>query len=240
LVKIVDGSVITASQMLERFLFPPNQQYAPIHKLSGGERRRLFLLYILMQAPNVLILDEPTNDLDVQTLGVLEDYLEDFNGCVIVVSHDRYFLDRTVNTIFALEDSGKIRQYPGNYSVYLDFKKAEEDQAAASAQNAGTASNGKAAGALPRSPENASPTASSPTQTKIRKLSYKEKREYETLEAQIPKFEAEKADIEKMLYHNPPSGFSEVQRLSERLGELTIAIDTATERWLELAELIES
>ncbi len=237
LVKIVDGSVITASQMLERFLFPPNQQYAPIHKLSGGERRRLFLLYILMQAPNVLILDEPTNDLDVQTLGVLEDYLEDFNGCVIVVSHDRYFLDRTVNTIFALEDSGKIRQYPGNYSVYLDFKKAEEDQAAASAQNARTASNGKAAGAMPRSPESASPTASAPAQTKIRKLSYKEKCEYETLESQIPKFEAEKADIEKTLYHNPPSGFSEVQRLSERLGELTIAIDTATERWMELAEL---
>ncbi|MFM6471955.1 MAG: ATP-binding cassette domain-containing protein, partial [Dolichospermum sp.] len=100
-IKISDGTKITASQILERFLFPGNQQYAPIYKLSGGEKRRLFLLRILMSAPNVLILDEPTNDLDVQTLAVLEDYLEDFNGCVIVVSHDRYFLDRTVDTIFA-------------------------------------------------------------------------------------------------------------------------------------------
>lgn len=125
-IEISDGTKITASQMLERFLFPGNQQYAPIHKLSGGEKRRLFLLRILISAPNVLILDEPTNDLDVQTLAVLEDYLEDFNGCVIVVSHDRYFLDRTVDTIFALEEGGGLRQYPGNYSIYLDYKKAEE------------------------------------------------------------------------------------------------------------------
>ncbi|MGA1624245.1 MAG: ABC-F family ATP-binding cassette domain-containing protein, partial [Prochlorothrix sp.] len=122
LVTTADGSVITASQMLERFLFPPSQQYAPIHKLSGGEKRRLFLLEVLMKAPNVLILDEPTNDLDVQTLGVLEEYLEDFNGCVIVVSHDRYFLDRTINTLFAFEDGGQLRQYPGNYSLYLDYQ----------------------------------------------------------------------------------------------------------------------
>ena len=108
-VTIADGSKITASQMLERFLFPPNQQYAPIHKLSGGEKRRLFLLQVLMEAPNVLILDEPTNDLDVQTLAILEDYLEDFNGCAIAVSHDRYFLDRTVDFIFAIESEGKIR-----------------------------------------------------------------------------------------------------------------------------------
>ncbi|MEM9504898.1 MAG: ABC-F family ATP-binding cassette domain-containing protein, partial [Cyanobacteria bacterium P01_E01_bin.43] len=124
LVKTADGSVITASQMLERFLFPPDQQYAPIHKLSGGERRRLFLLQVLLQAPNVLILDEPTNDLDVQTLSVLEEYLEEFNGCVIVVSHDRYFLDRTVQQVFAFEDGGHIRRYPGNYSLYLEQKAA--------------------------------------------------------------------------------------------------------------------
>jgi ATP-binding cassette subfamily F protein uup len=129
LVKTADGTVITASQMLERFLFPGNQQYAPISKLSGGEKRRLFLLRVLMSAPNVLILDEPTNDLDVQTLSVLEEYLEDFNGCVIAVSHDRYFLDRTVEKIFALEPGGNLRQYPGNYSVYLDYKQAEEAQA---------------------------------------------------------------------------------------------------------------
>jgi ATP-binding cassette subfamily F protein uup len=126
LVQTADGEIITASQMLEKFLFPPNQQYAPISKLSGGEKRRLFLLKVLMSAPNVLILDEPTNDLDVQTLAVLEDYLEDFNGCVIVVSHDRYFLDRTIDMVFALEPGGNLRLYPGNYSVYLDYKKAEE------------------------------------------------------------------------------------------------------------------
>ncbi|MFS8119638.1 MAG: ABC-F family ATP-binding cassette domain-containing protein, partial [Microcoleus sp.] len=126
LVKTSDGEIITASQMLEKFLFPPIQQYAPISKLSGGEKRRLFLLKVLMSAPNVLILDEPTNDLDVQTLAVLEDYLEDFNGCVIVVSHDRYFLDRTIDMVFALEPGGNLRLYPGNYSVYLDHKKAEE------------------------------------------------------------------------------------------------------------------
>lgn len=128
LVKTSDGSVITASQMLERFLFYGNQQYAPINKLSGGEKRRLFLLKVLMAAPNVLILDEPTNDLDVQTLAVLEEYLEDFNGCVIVVSHDRYFLDRTVDMVFSFEAEGEVRLYPGNYSIYLEHKKMRQSR----------------------------------------------------------------------------------------------------------------
>jgi ABC transport system ATP-binding/permease protein len=234
LIKTSDGSVITASQMLERFLFPGNQQYAPINKLSGGERRRLFLLRVLMSAPNVLILDEPTNDLDVQTLAVLEDYLEDFNGCVIVVSHDRYFLDRTIDSIFAFEVGGTLRQYPGNYSVYLDFKKTEEN-AEKNAQSAALSSESKASPqstALPPATEVKNQT--SPSQS--RKFSYKEKREFEQLESQIPKLEAEKKEIEKTLYHNAPDGFSQVQKLSERLAELNQAIDTATERWLELAE----
>ncbi|MUL39223.1 ABC-F family ATP-binding cassette domain-containing protein [Gloeocapsopsis dulcis] len=224
LVKTADGSVITASQMLERFLFPPNQQYSPIHKLSGGEKRRLFLLRVLMSAPNVLILDEPTNDLDVQTLAVLEEYLEDFNGCVIVVSHDRYFLDRTVDTIFAFELGGNLRQYPGNYSVYLDYKKAqaeEEDK-------------------IPKKPEAQVNKPNSNIQnsqsSKPRKLSFKEKREYEMLETQIPQMEAEKEELEKTLYNNPPSGFTQMQELSEHLANLIQSIDTATERWLELAE----
>jgi len=223
LVKTTDGSVITASQMLERFLFPPNQQYAPIHKLSGGEKRRLFLLRVLMEAPNVLILDEPTNDLDVQTLAVLEDYLEDFNGCVIVVSHDRYFLDRTVDTIFAFEAAGKLRQYPGNYSVYLETKKDEEEQEPQAQKQKTSQVQQPIQQAAQHSPQS-------------RKLSFKEKREYETLEAQIPAMEAEKAELEKLLYHNPPGGFTKVQQLSERLAELVTAIDSATERWLELAE----
>jgi len=226
LVKTADGSIITASQMLERFLFPPNQQYAPIHKLSGGEKRRLFLLRVLMSAPNVLILDEPTNDLDVQTLAVLEEYLEDFNGSVIVVSHDRYFLDRAINTIFAFESTGHLRQYPGNYSTYLDYKKAEEEAEPKPSES-------KIQNLQSKIPTPASPQA---TASKPRKLSYKEKREYEMLEIQIPQMEAEKEEIEKVLYNNSPSGFSEMQQLSNRLAQLSQAIDTATERWLELAE----
>jgi ATP-binding cassette subfamily F protein uup len=228
LVTLADGTVITASQMLEKFLFPGSQQYSPIHKLSGGEKRRLFLLQVLLSAPNVLILDEPTNDLDVQTLAILEEYLEDFNGCVIVVSHDRYFLDRTVDTIFSLEPGGNIRQYPGNYSIYLDYKKAEEDAASGK-----TTGSGKKSGKQPEQLTVTKPAAA----IKTRKLSYKEKREYETLEAQIPQMEAEKADIEKTLYRNSPDGFSEVEKLSARMAELERAIETSTERWLELAEL---
>ncbi len=242
LVKTVDGSVITASQMLERFLFPPNQQYAPIHKLSGGEKRRLFLLQVLMSAPNVLILDEPTNDLDVQTLAVLEEYLEDFNGCVIVVSHDRYFLDRTIDKIFAFEAGGTLRQYPGNYSVYLDYKQAEEDQTNADLQK--QKETEKRRSASNTSSENTSKSETNTAQSstlqsdKPRKLSFKEKREYEQLEAQIPEMESEKDDLEKRLYNNPPSDFNEMQQLTERLAELSHTIDAATERWLELAERV--
>jgi ATP-binding cassette subfamily F protein uup len=235
LVKIVDGSVITASQMLERFLFPPNQQYAPINRLSGGEKRRLFLLKVLMGSPNVLILDEPTNDLDVQTLSVLEEYLEDFNGSVIVVSHDRYFLDRTVDTIFAFEADGFIRQYPGNYSVYLDYKKAEELEARS--QEAENIPFNKQTGEL-KEVISKLERSNSKDLTKPKKLSFKEKQEYEQLETKIPAMEAEKEEIEKILYVNPPTGFTELQHLSQRLAELTQAIDTSTERWLELAERI--
>lgn len=229
LVKTADGEVITASQMLERFLFPPNQQYAPIHKLSGGEKRRLFLLKVLMGAPNVLILDEPTNDLDVQTLSVLEEYLEDFNGCVIVVSHDRYFLDRVVDVVFALEPGGTIRQYPGNYSTYLDYRQTEENQVS---QNGGSSPAKKNSGGAIAKPAAEKPVDSS----KPRKLSFKEKKEYETLESQIPEMEAEKEQLEKQLYSNPTSGFTEMQQLTQRLADLNEAIDSATERWMELAE----
>ncbi|MBW3587622.1 MAG: ABC-F family ATP-binding cassette domain-containing protein, partial [Cyanobacteria bacterium 0813] len=228
LVQTADGEIITASQMLEKFLFPPNQQYAPINKLSGGEKRRLFLLKVLMSAPNVLILDEPTNDLDVQTLAVLEDYLEDFNGCVIVVSHDRYFLDRTIDMVFALEPGGNLRLYPGNYSVYLDYKKAEE---------AKEIKGQKEKDKLTRTAESNNSKSNSSTQSST-KVSFNDKREYEQLESQIPKMEAEKQEIEKRLSNNAPSGFAEVKKLSDRLAQLTQQIDHATERWLELAERV--
>jgi ATP-binding cassette subfamily F protein uup len=228
LVKTADGSVITASQMLERFLFPPNQQYAPIDKLSGGEKRRLFLLQVLMGAPNVLILDEPTNDLDVQTLSVLEDYLEDFNGCVIVVSHDRYFLDRTVDKIFAFEDQGQIQEYPGNYSVYLE-RQARIDKPTTEAEPA--AAPGRQDSAQTQASQRNAPSAA-----RAQKLSYKEKREYESLEQQIPAMETEKAALEKQLYAQPPDDYSELQTLTQRLADLTVEIEVATERWLALAE----
>ncbi|MDB9488872.1 ABC-F family ATP-binding cassette domain-containing protein [Dolichospermum circinale CS-537/01] len=219
-IEISDGTKITASQMLERFLFPGNQQYAPIHKLSGGEKRRLFLLRILISAPNVLILDEPTNDLDVQTLAVLEDYLEDFNGCVIVVSHDRYFLDRTVDTIFALEAGGSLRQYPGNYSIYLDYKKAEEAQPQETAKAVIVE-------------KVTSPVIET---KKRRRLSNWERREFAELEGKIAKLEAEKTALEKKLA-TMAGNYSEVQKLYEQVETLKKNIDVATERWLELAEM---
>jgi ATP-binding cassette subfamily F protein uup len=220
-IQISDGTKITASQMLERFLFPGNQQYAPINKLSGGEKRRLFLLRILISAPNVLILDEPTNDLDVQTLAVLEDYLEDFNGCVIVVSHDRYFLDRTVDRIFALEEGGGLRQYPGNYSIYLDYKKAEE------AEKQET-----------QKPVIVEEKVVSPvTETKKRRrLSNWERREFAELEGKIAKLEADKTALEKKLA-TVAGNYSEVQKLYEQVETLKKNIDLSTERWLELAEM---
>ncbi|RUR83459.1 ATP-binding cassette domain-containing protein [Chlorogloeopsis fritschii PCC 9212] len=228
-VQISDGTKITASQMLERFLFPGNQQYAPIHKLSGGEKRRLFLLRVLMGAPNVLILDEPTNDLDVQTLAILEEYLEDFNGCVIVVSHDRYFLDRTVDTIFALEEGGNIRQYPGNYSVYLDYKKAEEEKQQATNNTKEKPKNLEAEKVNSQPPQ--------PEQKKRRRLSTWERREFEELEGKIAQLEAEKTETEKALSKVPPGNYTQVQKLYEEVETLKQAIDVATERWLELAEM---
>ncbi|MTJ13279.1 ABC-F family ATP-binding cassette domain-containing protein [Anabaena sp. UHCC 0187] len=219
-IQISDGTKISASQMLERFLFPGNQQYAPINKLSGGEKRRLFLLRILISAPNVLILDEPTNDLDVQTLAVLEDYLEDFNGCVIVVSHDRYFLDRTVDRIFALEEGGGLRQYPGNYSIYLDYKKAEE---AEKQEPPKTVIAEKVI----------SPVAET---KKARRLSNWERREFEELEGKIAKLEAEKTAAERKLA-TVAGNYSQVQKLYEEVETLKKNIDLSTERWLELAEM---
>ncbi|AFY51205.1 ATPase component of ABC transporters with duplicated ATPase domain [Nostoc sp. PCC 7524] len=230
-VKIADGTKITASQMLERFLFPGNQQYAPIHKLSGGEKRRLFLLRILISAPNVLILDEPTNDLDVQTLAVLEEYLEDFSGCVIVVSHDRYFLDRTVDTIFALEADGNLRQYPGNYSVYLDYKKAEETQQ--STTNTKEKTKNSEESKVTSQTREVEPK-------KRRRLSNWEKREFEQLESKIAQLEAEKAETEKALANVSPGSYTQVQKLYEQVETLKQAIDAATERWLELAEIESS
>ncbi|MEM6755054.1 MAG: ABC-F family ATP-binding cassette domain-containing protein, partial [Cyanobacteria bacterium P01_C01_bin.38] len=223
-IETADGTRISASQMLERFLFPPNQQYAPINKLSGGEKRRLFLLRILMSAPNVLILDEPTNDLDVQTLAVLEDYLEDFKGCVIVVSHDRYFLDRTIDRIFAFEDK-KIREFPGNYSVYLDFKRAEE---AKEKQLQAELEKSKPKVAA----QKVETQVKKEDNKKKRRLSNWERKEFEQLEGKIAELEDEKTEAE-MALTKAAGDYSKVQELYDKVEKLKEEIEKSTERWME-------
>jgi ATP-binding cassette subfamily F protein uup len=175
-----------------------------------------------------LILDEPTNDLDVQTLAILEEYLEDFTGSVIVVSHDRYFLDRTVDTIFALDEGGNIRQYPGNYSVYLDYKKTEEE-----AQQVLD---------VKEKPKNTPSVVKQPTKApseapKKRRLSTWEKREFDQLEGKIAQLETEKAEAEKAMANVQPGNYTQVQKLYDQVEEIKRAIDKATERWMELAEI---
>ncbi len=220
-VTTADGDKITASQMLTKFLFPPEIQYTPIARLSGGERRRLYLLRVLMDTPNVLILDEVTNDLDITTLMVLEDYLETFAGCLIVVSHDRYFLDRVIDKVFRFEGEGSIREYPGNYSAFLEIREREaEEKAIAVAET-------KAVKAALAAPESA------PTK---RKLSYKETRELAEIETRIAAAETRIAALEKQMTDNP-SDYVLIQELDEELQTLTEKLESDMERWGELAEL---
>ncbi|HEY8462252.1 MAG TPA: ABC-F family ATP-binding cassette domain-containing protein [Blastocatellia bacterium] len=223
-IKTVDGDWITASQMLDRFLFPPAMQYQPIATLSGGERRRLYLLKVLMGAPNLLLLDEITNDLDIATLSALEDYLETFPGCLLVVSHDRYFLDRTVDYIFRFEGAGEIREYPGDYSAFMEIRDRE---------NAEKALTETAAKPAAKQREGTMPAQDSAAK---RKLSFKERRELEELEARIPAAEARKAEIERELDANS-SDHVLVQKLYEELQSLNERLDGDLNRWAELAEL---
>lgn len=220
-ISTADGNTISASQMLERFLFPPNVQWMPIAKLSGGERRRLFLLRILMGSPNVLLLDEPTNDLDIQTLTILEEYLDDFPGAVVAVSHDRYFLDRVVDKIFAFEGNGLIRQYAGDYSDYQEKRLAPETEP----------------GQKQRSSEAKKPLAANEPK-KPRKFTYNEQREYEQIDDVI-------ADTEQKLravlaeINAAGSDFERLQKLVAVQKELEIQLDALLERWTYLNELAE-
>jgi ATP-binding cassette subfamily F protein uup len=249
----VEGSQLSASQLLERFLFPPAQQHQPVSKLSGGERRRLYLCRLLIEAPNVLLLDEPTNDLDVQTLTVLEDFLEDFRGCVVVVSHDRYFLDRTVDRLFSFENS-ELHRFEGNYSAYLERQanlaspKGSTAPAAASAPNPGPAAPAPAgAGSSPSSqstpratPSAAKPTAGSTSPTAAvkpaRKRSFKESRELGDLERQLPAWDEERSRLESLLAAGG-ADYTTLEGLTEQLSELLKRIHHGEERWLELSEL---
>ena len=213
------GEQVTASQLLERFLFPPAQQHSPLARLSGGERRRLTLCRMLIQAPNVLLLDEPTNDLDVQTLSVLEDFLEDFRGCVIVVSHDRYFLDRTVDRLFWFEQ-GRLHQFEGNYSAFLERQRLQERERSASTPAAtGTISAGKRSAAKQQGP---------------RRRSFKENQELEQLDQQLPELERRRRSVEKQISDDG----ADIASLSHELAELIVTIESAEERWLELSELV--
>jgi ATP-binding cassette subfamily F protein uup len=221
-IQTVDGDWITASQMLDRFLFPPAMQYQPIATLSGGERRRLYLLRVLMGAPNMLLLDEVTNDLDIPTLVALEEYLESFPGCLVVVSYDRYFLDRTVDYIFRFEGEGKIREYPGNYSAFLEIRDREMAEKLPVEEPAKRSRE-----------EKTSTLDAAPAK---RKLSFKEKREFEELEPRIAANEARKAEIERELDASA-SDHLLVHRLYEELQALNEALDRDVERWAELAEL---
>ena len=216
-IELGNGKKLTASQFLQHFLFTPETQHSYVYKLSGGERRRLYLCTVLMRNPNFLVLDEPTNDLDIITLNVLEEYLQNFKGCVIVVSHDRYFMDKVVDHLMVFNGQGDIRDFPGNYSDYRDWKeaKAQKEKEAEKPQEEKTARvrlNDK------------------------RKMSFKEKREFEQLEKEIAELEAEKAQIEELLCSGTLS-VDELTEKSKRLPEVNDLIDEKTMRWLELSEI---
>ncbi|OUN11393.1 ABC-F family ATP-binding cassette domain-containing protein [Flavonifractor sp. An9] len=211
--------MLTASQLLEQFLFPVEVQWSPICKLSGGEKRRLYLLSVLAAAPNVLLLDEPTNDLDIQTLSILEDYLDTFPGAVIAVSHDRYFLDRVVRRVFAVEGDGSVRAYPGGYTEYLDAKRAEEK---AKAPKISTSDKGKERPAAP----------------KKLKFSYKEQREFETIDDDIAALEEQIAQVQAEQAAKA-TDYVALQELQEKQSQLEAALEEKMERWVYLNDLAE-
>lgn len=218
------GRKLTAMQLLTRFLFPPARQQDYIYKLSGGERRRLYLCTVLMQNPNFLILDEPTNDLDIATLGVLEDYLIDFHGCVIVVSHDRYFMDRVVDHLLVFRGDGVVDDFPGNYSQYCQWSELKEKEEREEERE------------VKRSVSLQTSISTSSEKPVKRRLSFKEKKEMEALEAEIEALETEKIELERALC----SGTLAVEELTEkskRLPLLNEELDEKSMRWLELSEI---
>ncbi|MEG1635862.1 MAG: ATP-binding cassette domain-containing protein, partial [Rikenellaceae bacterium] len=217
-VTLGDGSTIGVSQFLNQFLFEPSVQHSFVAKLSGGERRRLYLLTVLMQSPNFLILDEPTNDLDIATLNVLEAYLENFGGCVIVVSHDRYFMDKVTDHLLVFEGEGKTKIFEGNYTQYRNSCQEKAEMQSQSQQSTKPSQN---------SQRNAN---------KAKKISYKEQIELSAIETEISQLEAEKASLEQSMSSGEVST-DDIVRISIRHGEVNNLIDEKTMRWLELEEL---
>ncbi|MBQ6844512.1 MAG: ABC-F family ATP-binding cassette domain-containing protein [Agathobacter sp.] len=231
-VRTEDG-LVSASAMLERFLFPPEQQYSPIGKLSGGERRRLNLLRVLMEAPNVMILDEPTNDLDTETLAILEDYLDNYDGIVVTVSHDRYFLDRIAKRIFAFEGEGKITQYEGGYTDYMNKRPQEMNEMSSLGEKAENAHEKNII-------ENQTKKDSRETwghQKKI-KFTFKEQKEYETIESDIEKLETEIEDLDAEMIKNA-SNYGKLNALSQEKEEKEMLLMEKMERWEYLENLAQ-
>lgn len=222
-VRIDDKTRVSASKFLSYFLFTPETQQKYIYKLSGGERRRLYLATVLMRSPNFLVLDEPTNDLDIMTLAVLEDYLVNFKGCVIAVSHDRFFLDRIVDHLFVFEGDGMVRDFPGDYSTYRHClaEREKERKAAAHSSDKITEDNSR---------------FSKPRQERPRKLSFKERREMESLEQETEALAKEKAEIEALLSGGTADG-DLITKVSKRLNEISARLDEAEMRLLELMEI---
>jgi ATP-binding cassette subfamily F protein uup len=220
-IPLADGSKLSASGLLTKFLFPPDVQYGYVSKLSGGERRRLYLMTILIKNPNFLILDEPTNDLDIVTLSVLEDFLTNFQGCVLIVTHDRYFMDKMVDHLFVFEGLGVVRDFPGNYTEYRD-RKEMEDRQSAKGESIPVAEVKKEVAAAPKKNE------------EKKKLSYKEKAELEQLEKDIAKLEKEKERLTALL--NEGGSHEEIMKLSDQVGKVISELDNKSVRWLELSE----
>ena len=218
-----DGRRMSAGQFLQKFLFSPKTQYSYVGKLSGGERRRLYLCTILMQSPNFLILDEPTNDLDIMTLQVLEEYIAQFKGCVIAVSHDRYFMDKIADHLLVFEGDGRVTNFPSSYSDYMEYKvlKEDEERAAASA----SVKNRQNTNVQQNAQQNSRPV----------KLTFKEKREMEQIEAELQQLEQEKAALETEL-GSGTLAYDQLQAKSARVGEIIERTDLITMRWLELSE----
>lgn len=216
---LADGTKLGASQFLQQFLFPPEMQYTYVSKLSGGERRRLYLLTVLIKNPNFLILDEPTNDLDLLTLNKLEEFLLNYPGCVIIVSHDRYFMDKLIDHLFVFKGDGEIKDFPGTYTEYRNKEEEKDSKPQKLKQN-----------------EAKIEEHINPEKEKV-KLSFKEKFEYESLEKEIGELEKEKTELESII-NQSSSNYELISKSSERIGNLITLIDAKTERWLELAEYV--
>lgn len=221
---LANGRTISASQFLRLFLFDDQTQYSPISKLSGGEKRRLHLMYVLYQNPNFLIFDEPTNDLDLPTLTVLENFLQNFQGCLIIVSHDRYFMDRIVDHVLAFEGDGKIKDFVGNFSEYRESRKMEEGRWKSDHLNQKIENFKEAEAKLP----------ASNSQLPARKLSFKEQRELESIEKEMPELERKRNDILEKL--NNEADYEKISVLSKDLETISEKLEEMEMRWLELQD----